>query len=176
MNGMSHSQAGQDAWAFDTLTGSRAPVPSSRTFLDVGCNHPVQINNTLALEKLGWRGILIDNDAYCVDLCRQHRQSPVYDADSTKFDYAALPIKDFDYLSLDVDAATLDTLRKILADGITFRVATIEHDGYRFGPGPRDAMRELLTAAGYKLERADVCHPGSPNCPYEDFWIDPKRI
>lgn len=171
-----YSQAGQTQWAFDRLVGSRAPVPSSRTFLDIGANHPVQINNTIGLELLGWRGILIDNDSYCVDLCRQHRKSPVYEADSTKFDYAALPIKDFDYLSLDVDAATLDTLRKVMADGITFRCATIEHDLYRFGPGPRDAMRDLLERAGYCVDKADVSHPGSPNCPYEDWWIDPKRI
>jgi hypothetical protein len=170
MNLISRSQAGQDVWALAVLL----PLLNGRigTFLDIGANHPIQISNTYALEQIGWTGALLDNDAYCCDLCRQKRKAAVFEGDSTKFDYKGLlPIDNFDYLSLDVDNATLETLKKLLSDGITFRCATIEHDMYRFGPGPRDEMRALLTAAGYKLAKADVCDSGHPDMPYEDWWI-----
>jgi hypothetical protein len=167
-----YSQAGQDHWVFDLFKGKRGG-----TFLDVGANHPIEISNSFALEsQLGWRGFLIDNDDYCCELCRRARVSPIHQVDSTKFDYKSLPVRDFDYLSLDVDDATLESLKKLLADGVTFRCATIEHDSYRFGPRARDAMRELLAKAGYKLERADVCNIQSPDMPYEDWWVDPKRV
>jgi hypothetical protein len=170
---ISYSQASQDKWALAILL----PVLKGQigTFLDVGANHPIEISNTYALEVLGWVGCLLDNDAYCCDQCRKLRKSPVFEVDSTTFDYKKLPALDFDYMSLDVDSATLASLTKLLADGVTFRCATIEHDSYRFGPGPRDAMRAMLTAAGYKLAVADVCNPESPTMPYEDWWIDPKR-
>jgi hypothetical protein len=106
----------------------------------------------------------------------QQRKAPLFEADATKFDYASLPIRDFTYLSLDVDAASQDSLRKLLTDGITFVVATIETDEYRFGDGPRNAMMELLLKHGYKLERDKVCNPASPGMPYEFWWVDPKRV
>jgi hypothetical protein len=147
-------------------------------FLDIGANHPTEISNTWALEnQLGWKGFLVDNDAYCCGLCRTHRlNSVVIEDDATKYDYSRLVDKHFTYLSLDVDSATLATLKKLLADGITFTLATIEHDSYRFGTAARDEMRAILTNAGYKLAHADVCNPESPTMPYEDWWYDPLRV
>jgi hypothetical protein len=161
---ITQSQVGQDAWA-------RGLIGENGTFLDIGANHPIVRSNTFALEQLGWTGVLVDNDAHCCYLCRAERKSTVLEGDSTRFDWTALPQKEFDYLSLDVDAATLDTLRSLLTSGVKFRCATIEHDSYRFGPGPRDAMRKLLTVAGYVLARPDVEHQGAA---FEDWWITPE--
>ena len=43
---ISHSQAGQDKFVYDTLG-------KSGTFLDIGCGFPIEINNTYALEQIG---------------------------------------------------------------------------------------------------------------------------
>lgn len=167
-----HSQAGQTLWVLDTLKGLHGGK-----FLDVGANDPVVISNTFALEdQCGWKGFLLDNDPNCIRDLREQRLSTVIECDSTKFDYASLPVRDFDYLSLDVDSATLDSLKKLLADGVTFRTATVEHDSYRFGNGPRDEIRALLQNAGYSMVLANVCNPYSPGLPYEDWWVDPKRV
>ena len=167
----SYSQAGQDLWVDEVLNGRIDGL-----FLDVGANDPIIISNTYALEsQAGWRGFLLDNDPNCICDLRAKRESIVVECDSTKFNYCSLGFLRFDYLSLDVDAATLDSLKKLLSDGVGFRCATVEHDSYRFGPEPRDAMRKLLTDAGYHLERPDVCNPEAPTMPYEDWWIHPDR-
>lgn len=167
-------QAGQDWYVWYTLVLSGKKRIG--TFLDIGACEPVRISNTYLLEQAGWTGFLMDNDPGAIERLKEERKSVVIHDDATKFDYKSLPIHDFDYLSLDVDAASLDSLKKLLADGITFRMATVESDSYRFGNGPRDEMRALLLAAGYIIDRADVFHPGAPDCPYEDWWIDPKRV
>lgn len=159
----SHSQAGQDAWVHSLLG-------DSGTFLDIGCNHPIIISNTYSLERLGWTGFLLDNDHYACELCRQHRTSPVIECDVTKYDWASLPKKDFDYLSLDVDFANFATLPLLLKAGITFKAMTAEHNLYSNGPGPRDEMRRLLLGAGYILAVPDVEHTA---CDFEDWWLAP---
>lgn len=167
----SYSQVGQDLWVDEVLKGK-----TDGKFLDVGANHPKMLSNTYALEmQLRWTGILIDNDSICCDLLRMSRKQPVFEVDSTKFDFGTLPVKDFDYLSLDVDSATTDTLKKILKGGITFRCATVEHDSYRFGPVPRDAMRGLLIEAGYSVARSDVLGADKVS-PFEDWWINADRL
>lgn len=163
-----HSQAGQDRFVFEMLV-KRNTTKNGR-FLDIGCCEPIILNNTFALEQFGWTGLLFDMDPNAVKLCREMRCNQVIHADTTAFDWAGVPNKKFDYLSLDVDSATLDTLRGLLKGGIEFRIATIEHDSYRFGDIPRDTMRHLLVDAGYVLFMADVMHN---SCPFEDWWIHP---
>jgi hypothetical protein len=167
----SYSQAGQDLWVIDTLGGVR-----NGRFLDCGANDPVVISNTYGLEtQFGWTGVLLDNDPNCIRDLRAKRSAKVIECDTTKFDYKSIPY-DYDYLSLDVDSASADSLEKLLNDGITFRCATIETDEYRFGEGPRNRMMEMLLSRGYKLVRDKVCNPESPYLPYEFWWIDTKRV
>lgn len=163
------SQAGQDRFVFEMLV-KRKGCEYGR-FLDIGCCEPIKLSNTYALEQLGWRGLLFDMDPNAIKQCREVRQGPVIHADTTAFDWDGVPDKAFDYLSLDVDSATLATLTALLKADIKFRVATIEHDSYRFGIIPRDTMRQLLTDAGYHLYIANVAHNG---CPFEDWWVHPS--
>lgn len=37
-------------------------------YVDAGCYHPLHLNNTLLLYKMGWRGINIDISKYSIDL------------------------------------------------------------------------------------------------------------
>lgn len=178
MNFTSHSQAAQDLYVKALIVDAENLIAG--TFLDIGCCHPIDISNTYALEQLGWRGLLVDNDENAVNLCRQHRQSPAICCDATRHNWALELAKHFDvkkpidYLSIDVDGATTAALMQILASGARFRVITCEHDSYRFGPGPRDAMREMLGKAGYGLVCGDV--HSEDGCAFEDWWFDPEKV
>lgn len=163
----SYSQAGQDEWVL-----SKFPKGYKGTFLDIGCSHPVELSNTYALEQLGWLGLLVDIDDV-TELVENHRVSPFKMLDATSYDFSGL-LKHFDleplvdYVSLDVDSATLDAVRNLLSNGIAFKVATVEHDRYRFGDERAKDIRRFLTKAGYTIERLDVSHQGLP---FEDWWV-----
>ena len=163
----SHSKAGQDIFAHRL-------VPGGGTFLDIGSNHPTVINNTFALEQIGWGGLLLDNDEYCRQISTI-RQAPFIFGDVTKTDWGTLlhahglDIQPIDYVALDVDSATLAALANLLKYNVRFHCATIEHDSYRFGPGPRDEMRRLMVEAGYMLLCEDVHDDGVA---FEDWWCD----
>lgn len=172
---ISRSQAGQDRWVEAILVTAMGIRDGS--FLDIGACHPVELSNTYGLEQIGWRGLLVDNDPGAVALCQQHRQSRVVQGDATALDWQELLHRDFghliDYLSLDVDGATEDTLRGLLASGIRFRCATVEHDRYRFGQDKADRIRAQLLAAGYELICKDVTSEGHP---FEDWWVAPNLV
>lgn len=162
----SYSQAKQDQFVFEMLV--KGPNSQGR-FLDVGCSYPVEINNTYALEQLGWTGVMIDSDPVAITDCRLQRKAQIIEANSLEFNWNELPGKVFDYLSLDVDDATAGTLDRMLKHGVEFRVATIEHDFYRLGDGPRKAMRDMMQVAGYTLLLGDIA--STPGMPYEDWWV-----
>lgn len=158
----SHSQVGQDQWVYDRLG-------ASGFFVDIGSGHPFTNNNTYALEQVGWSGVMIDKDDYVAKLSVARKADFIH-GDATTVDWG-VHVQGMrmatDYLSLDVDENTVKALERFL-EFSRFRMATIEHDSYRFGGGPRDAMRKLLSALGYKLERADVEDKGFP---FEDWWV-----
>lgn len=170
----STSQAGQDRFV-------RTLIPNRKgTFLDIGAWPFVGNSNSHSLELIGWKGLL-------VDLCSdgdglKQRKSPFVKADATNADWVALFRKyqlpaTIDYLSLDVDEFTTETLIGLPLDKLKFRVLTVEHDSYWLGPGPRDKHREILKAAGYDLICEDVMvefpTPGSFVC-FEDWWVAPE--
>jgi hypothetical protein len=167
---ISSSQAAQDAWVFATLAQLRTGF-----FVDLGCSHPFEINNTWALERIGWRGLLVDTDHDAVAQCMRHRDIGgdgrviAHRADLTQpHDFWDWVPPTIDYLSLDIDDRTFDALQLIPHDRVRFRCATIEHDTYRLGPAMRDAMRSYLQQLGYTLARADVEHEGYS---FEDWWV-----
>lgn len=173
----SYSQAAQDRFVYEVLVKPEGLVNGS--FLDIGCCHPTELSNTYWLEQLGWRGLLVDNDPGAIVACIRARVGPAFQVDSTAVDWSKildrfLMPRTIDYLSFDVDAATLDTLKALPLADYRFCVITIEHDSYRFGPNPRAKMREILDAHGYRLICGDVCGAGGE--PFEDWWIDPRSV
>lgn len=166
-----YSQAGQDRFVFEFLVKrGNFPLLDGR-FLDIGGNHPIEWNNTYMLEQLGWTGIMVEREMQWVDMWLKHRSSKndllMTDA-AEGLSYADFPIKRFDYISIDVEKDTLRVVRKILEAGITFSVATIEHNSYLYGALPRNLMRSMLKDRGYVLYAADVCNNGLA---YEDWWV-----
>lgn len=175
---ISYSQAGQDTFVYEQLVKPTNNL--SGTFLDIGCNDPIWISNTVALERLGWTGLLVDMDHEMVESCKRHRRSPVFEADATKLDWAALCDehhlgRTFDYLSLDIDdlvavdeSKTLIVLRNLIAAGFSFRAMTVEHNRYFLGDKIRNSLREFLSANSYTLFAGDVC---SKDLEFEDWWV-----
>lgn len=169
METASYSQAGQDL-----LVRLLTDFSPSGYFVDIGCSHPVTINNTYALEQLGWNGILIDYDVNMIELCRQQRRAPAVLANLCQvslrdvFTANSVPAV-IDYISFDVDQATEVALAGFPFDKYKFRIMTFEHDAYHKGPNLRYESRQIFQAAGYALLCADVKHEGLA---YEDWYVD----
>jgi hypothetical protein len=169
------SQAGQDIFVLTCLNGKK-----NGTFLDLGCNNPIKINNTYLLEKkFNWSGLSIDIDSNHTMLYEGIRQSSVITEDCTNIDFEKVmkyyKSSHIDYLSLDLEPAsiTMMCLKNIPFDKVEFSLITFEHDSYRFGNSYRDESRDIFEKNGYKLICADV---SNCNCVYEDWYYNPKYI
>lgn len=169
------SQAGQDRFVHALAVEGEGRTPG--TFLDIGCNNPIIISNTYALERIGWTGVLIDCDPGWATSIAESRRSPFVCCDAKDIDwprmlerFATHPI---DYLSFDLDESGLKVLHGMPLSSVRFRILTIEHDAYRFGDAVRQAMRGTLREHGYDLLCPDVTAQG---CQFEDWWVDPKQV
>lgn len=162
------SQAGQDQFCAKVLIESG--VELCRNFLDIGCAG-LAISNTLWLETVhGFRGWCIDNSPEA-QLDSINRPSKFILGDATKLNYGFLPAV-VDYLSLDIDGATLDALRKLPLDKTRFRVITVEHDQYSRGDTLRIPIYETLIAHDYTIVCMDVCNPD----PFETWAVDKNLV
>lgn len=168
----SYSQAGQDRFVWEILNHKNDGI-----FLDVGCNDGHKHSNSLGLEELGWRGLLVDIQS----LPRLYdRLNYILIRDAVTLNWKQeldwiLPGAFIDYLSLDVDDATTATLANLLDQfGCPFRVITIEHDLYRNGPKAQIDQITLLSAKGMQLMCKNVCvghGDWGKGGPFEDWWV-----
>jgi FkbM family methyltransferase len=67
-----HSQRGQDYFV-DRELGRRA----HGFFVDVGANHPTEINNTYYFERSGWNGLSFEPQEHLCALFKKQRRTPV---------------------------------------------------------------------------------------------------
>ena len=166
-------QAGQDLFP-------RAVIRSSErtyTYIDIGAGHPVRFNNTCVLENEGWYGLCID----IVDSKHEFdalRKNPFLCADVTSINWFEVfkkyPLVNngfIDFMSFDVDDATIPAFDHFPFEFVKARTITIEHDVYRVGPQTRDYLRNRLTALGYMLVCEDVSLHGHGE--FEDWWVYP---
>ena len=167
MTFQSHSQAGQDRFAYE-VCGRK----TDGTFLDLGCGDPEAYNNTYGLEKIGWRGICVDRYA---DPKRQPaRTSPCLvanaaDAGLLRNMLAGVMPPLIDYLSLDCDENSFAVLAALPLDDYGFGVITIEHDRYLRGDDLAEQQRDLLTGrCHYALICKDVHWEGGA---FEDWYV-----
>ncbi len=149
-----------------------------RSFVDIGCADGVFNNNTVLLERAGWRGWLFDRKAAAVASCRQTRLSPMFQIDASTFDFRAcfrqqdVP-RTIDYISFDVDGATERAFRNFPFEDYEFLVMTVEHDAYQRGTVRRDLIRKRLSAfPQYSLLTSDV--HASAGKPFEDWVINTR--
>lgn len=171
----SYSQAGQDLWVNAMLEGKR-----NGFYLDIGCNHPVAINNTWAFEQMGWDGILVDILPGCeVRKGRFFRCDSAHPTPELINAYASMP-PIVDFLSLDVDDSTWAAFNTLPWSTHQFRVACVEHDTYCRGPETRDKIRTRIFQMGYTIVGMDVCvrfpNESSPLGSFEDWIAHPDLV
>ncbi len=157
------------------------------TFVEIGSNHPININNTYVLEKeFKWRGIMCEYDSKFLSLYKIHRPNSTYIIkDATKINWKDEFMKinlpfDIDYLQIDLEVTnnstllTLQNLDRDIMDTYKFAVITFEHDIYRGNYFDTQAKsREIFTKHGYKLVAKDV---SNENLSFEDWWIHPSLV
>jgi len=171
------SQAYQDLFVLTMLGGKK-----NGRYLEIGANHPTELNNTWLLEsQFNWQGISVEIDENFQGEFVLQRGNECHLADATDFDWASA-IKDkgwkkkrFDYVSIDCEPPniTLKALENLPLDEYRFSVITFESDLYAYGEECRDIQRRILNDLGYQIVARDVANGGNP---YEDWWIDPQVI
>ena len=172
-----HGQALQDKFVLNVLNKKK-----HGTFLELGANHPIDINNTYTLEKdFGWRGIMIEFDENYLKQYKEHRKGSEHlIADATKVDYKKLlddndMPNSIDYLQIDLDAgngSTMEALEKFdmeVFDNYKFATITFEHDYYCAGDykSTREKSRAIFEKRGYVRVFDDI-HDREPEVVYED--------
>jgi hypothetical protein len=164
------------------------------TYVDIGSNHPVDINNTYVFDRRGWKGLCVDV-SLDENLYRENNRSAhLVKLDATLLNYYNLFKKlnfpsTIDYLSLDIDEGSTDVLKILPHEEYRFGVITIEHDLYAHGDVYRNQQRGILWSLGYQLFASDVKVPEDwwvgnsssnggerVNVGFEDWWINPRVI
>ena len=179
---MYFGQAGQDKFVLNILKNKVRGF-----FLEIGSNHPININNSYLLEtKYDWKGIMVEFNASFLPLYKTHRPNSIHVIDdATKIDYKALletnnaPVN-MDYLQIDLEVnngSTIWTLQKLdqeILDLYKFATVTFEHDIYHTNfENTRIKSREIFLKHGYILLFPDINNEGLP---YEDWYVHPDLV
>jgi len=183
MNDVAGSKELQDEMVLKLLGHGTLTEP--KFFLDLGSGHPIFGNNTVILEKAGWKGLLFDkNGSACTqaDKCRGH--SKAICCDFTQEEILPYLVANhtphiIDYISFDVDDGTLALIEQFPFEQYQFRIMTFEHDRYHRGNVFKDAMIARLQRAGvagrYTIIAENVCFHGTQDHPenqFEDWWVN----
>ena len=181
---MFNGQAEQDKFVLNILKNKKKGF-----FLEIGSDHPININNSYILEKnYEWNGIMIEySDAWLNDYKKFRPNSIHIINDATKIDYKNLfeinnvPLN-LDYLQIDLEAnngSTLNTLKKLnseVMDKHKFATITFEHDIYLTNYlNTRLTSREIFEDRGYICVFEDI-HNKEPKYVYEDWWVHPELV
>jgi len=176
-------QAEQDKFVLNILKGKK-----NGYFLEIGSNHPININNTYLLEtKYEWKGIMVEYEHSYLELYKQHRPNSLYIINNaTQVDYKSffasnnVPLT-IDYLQIDLEAnngSTIQTLQKLdneIFDNYKFATITFEHDIYHTNFGnTREKSREIFKRRGYICVFEDINNCGVN--PYEDWYVHPDLV
>lgn len=171
-----YSQSFQDMFVLSVLNGKK-----NGTYVEIGGDHPVVINNSYLLETVfGWRGISFEIVQSAVDIYNSLRENLCLCEDATKANYSKIfkennfP-KQIDYLQVDIEPAeqTLRALKQVDFDNYRYSVITFETDAYVGNSDVIDESRNFLIERGYELVASNVCNN---NKPFEDWYVDPLVV
>jgi hypothetical protein len=177
-------QAEQDKFVLNILKNKQ-----NGYFLEIGSNHPVNINNSYLLEtQYNWKGIMVEYNSGFLPLYKQYRPNSIHIInDATKVDYKNvfetnnMPLL-FDYLQIDLEVnngSTLETLQKLdneIFDTYKFATVTFEHDIYHTNFGnTRLESRIIFKKRGYVCVFEDINNRGVAH-PYEDWYVHPDLV
>lgn len=170
------SQAFQDLFVLSILDGKR-----NGTYVEIGGDHPVVINNSYILEsQFGWKGVSFEIIQTAVDLYNSMRTNPCLCEDATKVDYKSIfeennfP-KQIDYLQVDIEPAeqTLRALKQVDFENYRYSVITFETDAYVGNIDVINESRSFLIERGYELVASNVCNDKNP---FEDWYVDSSIV
>jgi hypothetical protein len=181
---MYFSQACQDKFILNVLKFKK-----SGYFLEIGSNHPININNTYTLEKnYNWKGIMIEYDNSFKNLYEEHRPNSISIInDATKIDYKNVfeinnTPSEIDYLQIDLEVnnrstlTTLEILDKDIFNNYKFATITFEHDIYTGNfYDTRNKSRQIFEQRGYICVFRDVCDH-IPAIVFEDWYVHPDLV
>jgi len=176
-------QAEQDKFVLNVLKHKK-----NGYFLEIGSNHPIEINNSYLLEtKYNWKGIMVEYNSKFLSLYKHHRPNSIHIInDATKVNYKNVFEKNnmplsFDYLQIDLEAnngSTLKTLQKLdneIFDKYKFATVTFEHDIYHTNfANTRLESRNIFSKRGYICVFEDINNRGEN--PYEDWYVHPDLV
>lgn len=172
------SKEGQDDFAL-ALCGP------GKYFVDLGMGDPWNGNNTVLLEQAGWRGQCFEINLGHCQHCNAARLSPAHCVDLVHESIKnILEVNNaphvIDFISFDVDKATLPAIGKFPFEDYEFAVMCFEHDSY----GNEDCEAQAAMVARlqpwpkYVRLAIDVSFedpPGKLN-PFEDWWVNTEII
>jgi hypothetical protein len=171
-----YSQAFQDLFVLSVLDGKK-----TGTYIEIGGDHPITINNSYLLEKeYDWKGISFELSSPKVEYYNSIRENVCICADATKVNYKEIfssygLANRIDYLQVDIEPSwqTLLALRQLPLDDYRFSVITFETDLYKDGPESAEECHKLLSQYGYELIIKNVANEGFP---YENWYVDPNVV
>jgi hypothetical protein len=149
-------------------------------FVDLGCNEPINGNNSAILEQIGWSGILVDYMDHLVSKCSTYRKNKVICADLKSKNLTELLDENnapeiIDYLSMDLDhGAAFPSISTFDFAKRKIRCMTFEHDSYADGPEMAEKSRKFLTEAGLKIICKNVTVLNGKA--FEDWYVDPALV
>jgi hypothetical protein len=181
---MFNGQAEQDKFVTNILKEKR-----NGYFVEIGSNHPININNSYILEtKYNWKGIMVEYDQGYLPLYIQHRPNSIHLInDARNIDYADIfkinnVPHNVDYLQIDLEASngsTIQTLEKFnstVFNQYKFATVTFEHDIYEGNFfNTRERSREIFKNQGYVRVFDDI-HNKEPKYVYEDWYVYPDLV
>lgn len=169
---MKYSKEGQDIFAMLCF-------PEPGYFLDLGTAHPTDGNNTIRLEEAGWRGLRFDINPAVAGIPAT-RKSPLVIGDISEPGFILKHtngIRFFDYISFDVDGATVEAVKNFPWRDIRFGCMTFEHDKRdREVCLAQEVMDRHLRQRDYVCLARDVQYEDNGLHIFEDWWIDPERV
>ena len=172
-----YSQASQDIFVRYIIGDKKG------YFLEIGSSDPILYNNSYVLEKMGWKGIMIEYDSKYFEKYKIHRTSQFVIKNALTVNYKDIlePYpKNMDYLQIDLEVinkSTLDVLiilDKTIFDDYKFATVTFEHDFYRGNYyDTRKISREIFKKRGYLLVFPDI---KNDNLIFEDWYVHPDLV
>lgn len=182
MDTIYNSQAGQDQY-IELITKNK----KNGFFLEIGTNHPVNINNTFNLEKMNkWRGLMVEYDPMWADYYKAVRPDSIFEInDARNIDYKTILEKNsyptnMDYLQIDLEVEngstiqTLEHLNNTILSKYKFASVTFEHDIWKGDHhNTRVRSREIFESRGYVLLFPDLTNQGYV---FEDWYVHPDLV
>jgi hypothetical protein len=174
---MSHDVAGSSESQDEAAL---ALIGHSGYFLDLGSAHPILGNNTICLEKAGWHGMLFDVNPWAIKEALKCRKARAVEIDLSVESVEPFLVANhapflIDYISFDVDAATVSAVEKFPFERYAFKFMTFEHDLYCGNRAKKGAMIDRLSAfPQYEVlaENVEFKDPNGHRHAWEDWWVN----